>query len=271
MNITCRNCGSNTHTTNNCRNPVTSYGIILFKYDNDIPKILMINRKDSLCYIDFLRGKYNINNLNYIQILINKFSNSEKQNILTKDYDTLWKDLWLITEIENKFFSDYNRGKDKFNQLKQGYQDKKMKVNINLEYFVKNSKTDYKSTEWEFPKGRRNNSESNKDCAIREFKEETNYNYDDYELIINIAPFTENYMGENKVRYRHVYYIGYLKNYEKELIITDNADQRLEISDIRWATMDESLSYIRNYHKTRETVIQNVFRLLTNLKNYILI
>ena len=36
----------------------TSYGVILFKIENEKKKILMINRKDSLCYIDFIRGKY---------------------------------------------------------------------------------------------------------------------------------------------------------------------------------------------------------------------
>ena len=271
MNITCRNCGSNTHTTNNCRNPVTSYGVILFRYDNKIPKILMINRKDSLCYIDFMRGKYNINNIHYIQILINKFSNSEKVNIITKDYDTLWKDLWLITEIENKFLADYNKGKEKFNIIKEGFIDK-TNQHINLEYLVKQSKTNYDTPEWEFPKGRRNTNETNKNCAIREFKEETNYDHEDYELIINIQPFSENYVGENKVKYRHIYYIGYLKNKDKSLLVNkENLDQCLEVSNIKWLTMDESLSYIRNYHKTRKTVIHKIFNFIDKLEDYIII
>ena len=36
-------------------------------------------------------------------------------------------------------------------------------------------------------------------------EEETNYNKVDYNLIINIRPFSENYMGENKIKYRHLY------------------------------------------------------------------
>ena len=35
-----------------------SYGVILIKKEENENKILMINRKDSLCYIDFIRGKY---------------------------------------------------------------------------------------------------------------------------------------------------------------------------------------------------------------------
>ena len=46
-------------------------------------------------------------------------------------------------------------------------------------------------------KGRRNVGETNRECAIREFQEETNYTTNDYELIDNIAPLDEEYMGEN--------------------------------------------------------------------------
>ena len=61
MNIRCNNCGKLGHTFKNCKYPITSYGVILYRFVNDKPKILMIQRKDSLCYTDFLRGKYNIN------------------------------------------------------------------------------------------------------------------------------------------------------------------------------------------------------------------
>jgi len=265
MNIICNNCGSENHTTNKCRNPVTSYGIILYKKVNDKYKILMINRKDSLCYIDFLRGKYSINNYKYIQVLIDKCSLDEKNKLLTKNFDELWKDLWLIDHIDKKFMNDYKRGKDKFNKLKIG-----IPGNINFEELIHRSSTDFKFPEWEFPKGRRNNTlETNKNCAIREFGEETGYIFEDYKLIINIIPFVENYLGENKIRYRHIYYIGYLNNYDKILKIDKNKlDQYLEVSDIQWLTKEECLSNIRYYHKTREKIINKIFNLLENFEDY---
>ena len=42
----------------------------------------MIQRKDSLCYIEYLRGKYDIYNIPYIQILIDKCSTEEKERII---------------------------------------------------------------------------------------------------------------------------------------------------------------------------------------------
>ena len=266
----CNNCGNIGHIYKECKFPIMSYGHIIMNIEEN--KILMIQRKDSLCYIEFLRGKYDIYNLKYIQILINKFSISEKEKILKYDFDKLWEDLWLIDDKDfkkkYKIKNDYIKGKEKFIKLKEGYLYHKLNKIINLEYFIKRSETEYKDTEWEFPKGRRNNKESNLNCSIREFKEETNYDKEDYILLKNISPFVEEYKGENGVRYKHIYYIGYLINKEKEIKIDyNNEDQYTEIKDIKWLTKEESLNMIRNYHYTREKVIKNIFELLQNIKD----
>ena len=115
--------------------PVTSYGIIIYKIKDKIPYIVMINRKDSLCYIDFLRGKYKIGNIYYIQILINKFSIKEKDNILKYSFDELWKKLWSINSIKDcRFKSDYIKGKTNFNLLKEGINNGGTIININYLY-----------------------------------------------------------------------------------------------------------------------------------------
>jgi len=270
MNIKCNNCGSLTHSTNQCKNPITSYGVIIFKKINDTNKILMINRKDSLCYIDLLRGKYSLNNYIYIQILIDKCSITEKQRLLNEDFDNLWKKLWLIDKIDDKFIDDYNKGEKKFKKLKEGYILNEEK--ISLEKLINNSKTNFISPEWEFPKGRRNPNETNKNCAIREFIEETNYRKEDFELIINVIPFSENYTGENKIRYRHIYYVGKLLNYDKNIIIDkNNLNQSLEISDIKWLNKEECFKKLRYYHKTREKVIDKIFNFIDNIEDYYII
>ena len=268
----CNNCGIKGHLYKDCHNPIMSFGHILFRRDNN--KILMIQRKDSLCYIEFLRGKYDIFNINYIQILINKFTNEEKENLIKYEFDNLWKKLWLIDneEITYQIKNDYIKGKEKYDKLKEGYLYHKTNEYVNFDYFLKKSNTNYISSEWEFPKGRRNNKETNKECAEREFKEETNYNKNDYQLISNITPFSEEYLGENRVRYKHIYYIGYLNNLKKGIKVdTNNINQFTEIKDIQWLTKEESLNKIRNYHHTRRKVIEQIFDLIDNLdKEYIL-
>ena len=55
----CNNCGNYGHTYGNCRHPILSYGVILYNYDKDVPSIVMVERKDSLSYIEFMRANIN--------------------------------------------------------------------------------------------------------------------------------------------------------------------------------------------------------------------
>ena len=117
VDVYCNNCGKLGHVYRDCKYPVMSCGNIIFTRDLT-PKILMIQRKDSLCYIDFIRGKYDIYNIHYIQILFDKCSVNEKQNILEESYETLWKKLWLTDTLEDVQYNDYMKGHDKFMKLK---------------------------------------------------------------------------------------------------------------------------------------------------------
>ena len=63
MNINnyCNNCGTKGHIFYQCKQPITSVGIIVFrKGQHDKREYLLIRRKDSLGYVEFMRGKYNI-------------------------------------------------------------------------------------------------------------------------------------------------------------------------------------------------------------------
>ena len=262
----CNNCGAKGHLYKDCRLPITSCGNIVIRLDGSEPKVLMIQRKDSLCYIDLIRGKYDINNKIYLQTLVNKCSNEEKQNLLNKEFVLLWKDLWLLPE-DYTMTDDYLRSYKKFNDIKND--------NVyNFKYFIENSDTNYECSEWEFPKGRRNMNENNFNCAKREFQEETSYESNDYNIINNIYPFTESFIGENKVRYKYIYYIGILKNFNKKPVIDSNNKQQIgEIKNIQWLTIDECFKIIRDYHKSRRNLIGQIqnFINIINDKKYSLI
>ena len=161
----CNNCGNYGHYYRECKNPILSYGIILYhKYHNNT-KIVLIERRNSISYIEFLRGKYDINNNEYIQTLIDRMNITEKKLLLENDFDILWKNLWVnLDNINNRIKKEYEKSKINFYYLKK----------TKLLKLINNSKTNYTENEWEIPKGRRNNKEKNKLCAIREFQEETN-------------------------------------------------------------------------------------------------
>ena len=189
--------------------------------------------------------------------------------ILKYPFDTLWKLLWIHTETINyRIKNEYHKSLLLFNKLKEGFIVNTNK--ISLEQLISESPNTYDSNEWEIPKGRRSNKESNKECAIRECEEETNINRNDFEIIHNILPLTEEYIGINNVCYKHIYYIGIIKEEkEKELIINqENKEQYTEIKDIRWFTEIECLEHIRNYNKEKKKVIESLFYFLDNYEKY---
>ena len=64
----CNNCGIYGHLFYKCKKPIMSFGIISYR-NNEITnnvEYLMIRRKDSLGYVDFIRGKYSLDNITYI-------------------------------------------------------------------------------------------------------------------------------------------------------------------------------------------------------------
>ena len=91
---TCNNCGKQGHSFHQCKLPITSYGVIVFRPSLDGLQFLMIRRKDSFGYIDFIRGKYSPYNIYQIQNIVNEMSLTEKQRILTEPFEDLWKTMW---------------------------------------------------------------------------------------------------------------------------------------------------------------------------------
>lgn len=124
----CNNCGKHGHLFHQCKNPITSSGIIVYNNAN-VLKFLMICRKDTLGYVDFIRGKYHLYNKRYIINIINEMTLLEKKNILEKEFDDLWHDLWG-DYIGIQYKSEYKISKEKFNMLKLGIKLKTCEYNL---------------------------------------------------------------------------------------------------------------------------------------------
>jgi len=152
----CNNCGKQGHLFHQCKLPITSYGIILFRSSPIGLQFLMIRRKDSFGYIDFIRGKYTPYNVNQIQKLIDEMALSEKAKIKEETFENLWKTMWGdAISIQHK--SEEFSSSKKFHVIKNGVAIDT--TTITLEDIIDKSTTNWDETEWEFPKGRRNNKE----------------------------------------------------------------------------------------------------------------
>ncbi len=272
----CNNCGNFGHIYRNCRHPILSYGIILYHKETENSgkckyRIIMVERKDSLSYIEFIRGRYkNPSNHEYIKLLVSRMTEEEKNKLLSKDFDTLWKELWIHTDTVNeRIQKEYQKSKVIFENIKKGIRTESHTYSLGS--IIQDSSIKYKMNEWEIPKGRRKGRENNKDCAIREFREETNIQPENYQLINNIIPLIEEYKGINGVRYKHVYYIGKVQELIELKINMENKDQYTEIKNIEWLTEEECYQRIREYDSNKKKIIKNVFDFFHNHENIVII
>lgn len=259
----CNNCGKQGHLFHQCKLPITSYGIILFRYEENKLQFLMIRRKDSFGYIDFIRGKYSLNNTDHIQGIINEMSIQEKKNILTENFDQLWKCMWGET-YNSQYKNEEILSSKKFEILRNGIiVDGK---SITLENLVALSTSEWDETEWEFPKGRRNYQERDIDCAMREFKEETGISEKNITIIENTLPFEETFIGTNFKSYKHKYFLAYMSDIPESTNLYNY--QITEVSKIEWKTFNECLACIRPYNLEKKKLLTNINKLLQEYRLY---
>ena len=258
----CNNCGKQGHLFHQCKIPITSYGIIVFRNTDKGMQFLMIRRKDSFGYIDFLRGKYIIHNKEQLQEIFNEMSVVEKERIKMCDFETLWYLMWNDTSNLYQYKSEETSSQRKFDLLKTG-----ILINnetITIDSFIENSNTNWIETEWEFPKGRRNYQEKDLDCAIREFEEETGYQRVDISIIENLIPFEEIFIGSNYKSYKHKYFLAFMDT-EKDIL---HNFQKTEVSKLEWKTMDQCLECIRPYNLEKKKLITNINKVLQEYRLY---
>jgi 8-oxo-dGTP pyrophosphatase MutT (NUDIX family) len=261
-NICCTNCGKKGHYFKFCNEPITSYGVILVRIDksifessdnhiiktskfmNDI-QYLMISRKNSLGYIDFIRGKYKSDNEENVRYLIQQMLPQEIEKIKTQSFDLLWNEFWMDKFNKKYVLDEYKMSVEKYNRI--------VKEMPNI---INETKALYNIPEWGFPKGRRNNNESSLESALREFYEETGFAPSDILLIDNAKPFIENFVGTNGVKYRHIYYLAEATtNKEPEIVLES---QKYEVGNISFMHYNDAVNIIREYHIAKKNIVKNV-------------
>lgn len=242
----CNNCGGKGHIFKTCRDPVLSCGILLIDKPTlpvtaDETRILMIRRKDSMSFAEFMRGKYDPENTPYVSTLIKNMTLKEQASVASDSFESLWRQMWG----DDRMTSDYVQSKEKFNSLDR----------VTL---MRNNISEYTEPEWGFPKGRRMRGESDLTCAIREFDEETNIPRESFVVLKNMV-LTETFVGLNNVQYKHVYFVALLKRPEMvNLVQKLTPVQRREISGIGWKTFSEAADLIRPHHVERKGMLEQL-------------
>ena len=268
--LNCNNCGKFGHTFHYCKHPITSVGLIVYKNANDLEnelKYLMICRKDTIGYIEFIRGKYSLNNKAYIINILSEMTNEEKNRILNIDFNVLWKELWG-NNVNHHYNEEQHTSKEKFDSLRNGVSY--CGENYNLQMLIDETTTHWEEAEWGFPKGRHNNNEKDLMCALREFEEETGYSRYSLKIVQNLMPFEEIFTGSNYKSYKHKYYIACLVSEKGDTMIENSTSnfQNSEVSKIQWKTYADGLNSIRAYNLEKKSVLERVNKLLLEYRLY---
>lgn len=247
----CVNCRKTGHTFRDCKDPTYSYGIIAIQRRDDVPHYLLIRRRDSLAYVDFLRGKYSLGNPAYIQNLMNNMTTDELSRLQSLPFDTLWTRLWNAQNTR-QFRFEFESARRIFESFRStGDLDGKV-----MSKYIADVSTAWAEPEWGFPKGRRAPHESEMACALREFTEETGVSATTLTLRRGYPPETEEYRGSNNIQYHHVYYVGDC-GAEVALNPTNRVQMR-EVGAIGWFPFEEAYLKIRNTNPEKRAMLGRV-------------
>ena len=240
------------------KQPITSVGIMPFtlnKHTREI-KYLMIQRKHSVGFVDFVRGKYVLHNKVQIVSLLAVMTDAEHLRLVTEDFGVLWREMWgghedimareKLEHLRNGIMTNYN-----FYTLGDC-----IKEASSIQHWSQN--------DWGFPKGRKNFNETDLNCATREFTEETGINETLISVITNIVPYEEIFTGSNFKSYKHKYYLGYIEN--GEIAVNLAGFQKEEVGNMEWKTLTDALTSIRDYHVERKEILRNVDMVIRNMK-----
>lgn len=223
---------------------VYSYGIICFRmaydaFSNTIkPFYVMVQRKDSICFVEFVRGKYNVFDADYIRVLIGNMTVHEAEALLHAEFDDLWRKVWV--NAHRRLDTEYRQARQKFEMLRRGFQ--KDDTLVNLVSLVAEARPSQQEQEWEFPKGRRGSGESGLECALREFEEEAGVPRR-FLRLVQEQPIVFTKLGCNEVLYKFVYFLVQCAPEVKVGRINDV--QAREIMTVRWLDYKAALRKLR--------------------------
>jgi 8-oxo-dGTP pyrophosphatase MutT (NUDIX family) len=213
----------------------------------------MIQRKDSLSFVEFIRGKYNIQDEAYIAKLLRGMTQKEQQLVATKTFSELWFEVWGESSSVRSHRADYESSERRYAQISD-----------RLSVLLQENPSKWVEPEWGFPKGRRNPYETDIGCAIREFQEETGLSTNDFTILHNTQSISETFFGSNQVHYCHKYYIAVCHKSIEVVMNMNNFHMIREVGNIRWCSLDEATSKIRPDNVEKREILLKAGKIMKN-------
>jgi ADP-ribose pyrophosphatase YjhB (NUDIX family) len=244
----------------------------------------MVRRICSFGFNDFINSFYDCNNLIQVTNLIKEMTVYEKQIILTyiqlytnmintnqppdifeieinkllEKIDVNFNEIHLFDKLFHKMYKNNN-----FISITQGINI--FGIKYNLKDIILNSENKFIEAEWEFPKGRINKNETEINCALREFEEETGILRNNIHLLGNINPYEEIFIGSDFKTYKQKYYVCITDKNLNDM----SQIQKNEISKMEWKTYDDCLKSIRPYNLEKKNIINKINKVMNEYRLYV--
>lgn len=204
-----------------------SYGIFLYHIDNK--ETLMVQRRDTIEYIELVKGHISCNDLELLEVYVNRLTKEERDKLLTASFDTIWFDLWCNHNHKN-FHKQYWPSYHRFQQLRP---------------LIKRFDAQYEEREFVLPRGRMIASDQSELCtAQRECYEETGIRHDQY--VVTDHVLKECYLGSDNTVYGTKYFVCTIKSKPQCVPSTS------EVKGCHWVSNNTFIDHIRSYrHHTK--------------------
>jgi len=241
------------------RRAITSYGIIPCAYDADgcaagaisragytcgakddlcvsiqrcgTWRFLIAQRRDTIAYSEFIKARIPpVDLVRYGGLM----TRAERRRIAQFPFQQLWHDFWI--HVDNRLYhSEYARCAGAFDS--------------NARIIAEGSEAGLDESPWGFPKGRKCPGETDLDCALREFEEETRIDRRALHMMAGAPILHEYYQGSDHRWYRTVYYMCLLTYYPSVPILSTPHHIRKmtvteEIGSLMWADVGEAFGHM---------------------------
>lgn len=197
-------------------------------------KVLLGTKRFSYALNEIAQGKYTADKAE----LAKKFDNmylEDKLVVASMTFDYIWYRVWLNFHRTPSYYIAKSKFESTF-LVDQGNM---------LRRLIERSKN--KPRVWEVPKGRKKNkSEADINCAMREFQEETGMTSKMYKLYPDVKrtySFTD-----NGITYINTYYLAFTRTPISPEISLKNKDQVDEMGELKWMDLDEIRTVDTNGH-----------------------
>lgn len=223
-----------------------SFGIALVRFSNRMPELLMIKKRYTYQFADFVMGNYK-NSDDELQEMFCGMTFQEKLDILYCNFNLVWYRMWLFWPLDSPNFDRCcsSIGITNSKEMKTRYYSCKLKYESVMKNVARIRNLINKSSNadliWEIPKGRKNDMETNADAAIREFTEETLVPLSKIWIMWHLAPLVESF-SDHGVNYTNTFYIAIQFEKHKSTKPAFNAIQtseKAEVEDIRWMNLND--------------------------------